>query len=140
MNNLKDYGVLFAMELGKLKGTEVELDIDPNAIPKFVKAHPVPFSLRLKVDQEFDRLLKAGIIEPVQFSRWAAPIVPVMKGDCSVWICGNYKVTVNLATRSDTYPIRCIDELFTKLSLDETLHKARLDPHRPAVGFIENFT
>ena len=32
---LEDYGDLFALELGKLKGTEVELDIDPEAIPKF---------------------------------------------------------------------------------------------------------
>ena len=48
---LKDYGDLFALELGKLKGTEVELDIDPNAIRKFVNAHLVTFSLRGKVDR-----------------------------------------------------------------------------------------
>ena len=112
---LKDYGDLFALELGKLKGTEEELDIGPNEIPKFVKACLVPFSLRGKVDPKLDRWLKAGIIEPVQFSRWAAPIVPVMKGDGSVRICGDYKVPVNLAARSDTNPIPRIDDLFTKL-------------------------
>ena len=118
---------------------EVELDIDPNAIPKFVKARPVPFSLRGKVDQEFDRLLKAGIIEPVKFSRWAALIIPVMKGDGSVRICGDYKVTINPAARSDTYPFRALTSCSQNF-MGETLHKARLEPCLPEIGFVENFT
>ena len=65
---------------------ELELDIDPNAIPLFAKSHPVSFSFRMKLYQDLDSLLKARIIEAVQFSRWAAPIVPVMKGDDSVCI------------------------------------------------------
>ena len=63
-----------------------------------------------------------------------------MKGDGSVRICGDYKVTVNPAARSDTYPIPRIDELFTKLYVRETLHKARFEPRQPKVGFVENFT
>ena len=136
MNNLKasdqlrkllhDYGDLFASELGELKGTEVELDIDPNAIPKFVKAHRVPFSLRVKLDQELDRLLKAGIMEPVQFSPEAAPIIPVMKGDGSGHRCEDHKVPVNLAACSGIYSIPLIDELFTKLSGGKLLTKLDL--------------
>ena len=38
-------------------------------------------TLREKVEQELDRLTKEGIIEPIQFADWAAPIVPVMKKD-----------------------------------------------------------
>ncbi len=34
-----------------------------------------------KVEEELERLQKLGIIEPVQFSRWSAPIVPVLKED-----------------------------------------------------------
>ena len=56
------------------------------------------------------------MIEPVQFSDWAAPIVPVIKRDGNVRICGDYKVTVNRAAKLDKYPIPRIDELFTSLS------------------------
>jgi len=72
--------------------------------------------LRAKVDQELERLEKAGVIEPVQFAEWAAPIVPVLKRDGSVRVCGDYKVTVNQAVKPDTYPLPRIDDLFTALS------------------------
>ena len=71
-------------------------------------------------------MLKAGIIEPVQFSRRAAPIVSVMKGKGSVRMCGDYKVTVNPAARSDTYPIPRIDEFFTELSTEKLFTKLDL--------------
>ncbi|XP_041475767.1 uncharacterized protein K02A2.6-like [Lytechinus variegatus] len=111
-----DYAELFTRELGKLKGVEVDLDIDPDASPKFLKARPVPFSLRSRLDQELDRLLADDIIEPVQYSNWAAPVVPVVKGDGSIRICGDYKTTINTAARSDTYPIPRVEELFARLA------------------------
>ena len=40
--------------------------------------------MRAKVEQELDRLHQQGIIEPVQFSDWAAPIVPVLKQNGSI--------------------------------------------------------
>ena len=40
-------------------------------------------------------------IEPVQFAKWAAPIFPVVKGDGTVHICGDYKLTVNQASTVD---------------------------------------
>jgi len=75
-----------------------------------------PYALRAKVDQELERLEKAGVIEPVQFAEWAAPIVPVLKRDGSVRVCGDYKVTVNQAVKPDTYSLPRIDDLFTALS------------------------
>ena len=33
------------------------------------------------MNAEIDRLAKSGIIEPVEFSDWAAPNVPVVKTD-----------------------------------------------------------
>lgn len=44
--------------------------------PQFYKPRTVPFVLRSKV--ELDRLESMGIISPVQHSKWAAPIVPVV--------------------------------------------------------------
>lgn len=66
-------------ELGLVKGATARFHINPDAQPKFHKAWSVPYALRTKVESEQDRLEKDGIIEPVQFSDWAVPIVPVVK-------------------------------------------------------------
>jgi hypothetical protein len=57
------------------------------------------------VEKELERLEQQGVIEPIKFSDWAAPIVPVIKSDGSIRICGDYKVTVNQAAKVDHYPI-----------------------------------
>ena len=77
----------------------------------------MPYALRSKLDQELERLEKAGIIEPIQFSEWAAPVVPVVKRDGAIRVCGDYKVTVNQAAKLDTYPLpKKIDDMFAQLS------------------------
>ena len=55
----------------------------------------VPYAMRDKVEQELTRLQKQGVIEPVRFADWAAPVVPVVKGDGEICLCGDYKVTIN---------------------------------------------
>ena len=76
--------------------------------------------------QELERLERAGVIEPVHFSEWAAPIVPVLKRDGSVRVCGDYKVTVNRAAKLDTYPLPRIDDLFASLAGGITFTKLDL--------------
>ena len=63
-----------------------------------------------------ERLQSLGLIRPVQFSDWAVPIVPVMKTDGHVRICGDYKITVNRAAKIEKYPIPRIEELFASLA------------------------
>ena len=56
--------------------------------------------------------MKQGILEPVEFAEWAAPIAPVVKSDkFSVHICGDFKLTVNKASKLDQYPIPRIEDL-----------------------------
>ena len=107
---------VFKEELGELRGTAAKIHIERDAQPRFEKARPVPFAIRKKVEQELERLQALGVIRPVQFSDWAAPIVPVMKPDGKVRICGDYKVTINRAAKVERYPIPRIEELFASLS------------------------
>ena len=89
-----------------LVGYYAQIQIDPSATPKFCKARTVPYAYRALVNKELDRLVDQGILTPVQLTNWAAPIVPVLKSDKqSVRICGNFKRTVNQASKVDKYPI-----------------------------------
>ena len=50
------------------------------------------------------------------YSNWAAPIVPVLKHDGSIRLCGDYRVTVNQAAKVDTYPLPKVEDLFAAMS------------------------
>ena len=77
---------VFRSELGTLKGYKAKISVDPNARLHFCKARSVSYAMTGKVEKELKRLEKEGIIEPVQFADWAAPIVAVLKADGkSVW-------------------------------------------------------
>ncbi|XP_060754235.1 uncharacterized protein K02A2.6-like [Neoarius graeffei] len=107
---------VFSKELGTLKGFEASLTLKPDQKPKFCQARVVPYALRPKVEAEIERLFQQGVISPVQFSDWATPIVPVIKKNGSVRICGDFKVTVNPALCAEHYPIPRIEDLFASLS------------------------
>ena len=114
---LSRHGKLFEDGLGTLQGYEAKLYVDPQAIPKFCKARPVPYAMCGKVEEELHRLVQEGILEPIQFADWAAPIVPVWKKDKeSVRVCGDFKLTVNKVARLDRYPIPQIEDLLAKLA------------------------
>ena len=113
---LDSYSDVFAGGLGTVQGVTAAIHVDQSATPRFFKARPLPYTLKSKVEKELERLEQQGVIEPVQFADWAAPIVPVVKSDGSIRICGDYKVTVNQAAKVDQYPIPRIDDLFASLS------------------------
>ena len=82
--------------------------------------------MRGKVNTEIDRLTREGVIEPVEFADWATPIVPVVKTDGSVRLCGDCKVTVNQIAKLDKYPIPRIDDVFSSLEGGKTFSKLDL--------------
>ena len=134
---LDAYSEVFKDTLGTVKGVSAKLYVESTAVPRFHKARSVPLALREKVEEELECLQQRGIIEPVQFSEWAAPIVPVEKSDGSIRICGDYKVTVNREAKLDKYPIPNIDDLFarlaggqrfSKLDLSHAYQQIQLDP------------
>ena len=113
---VKKHPQLFASGLGCLKDQKFSIQVDPNVLPKFCKPRPVPYSLREGVEKALDKLVGEGTITPVTHSDWAAPIVPVVKTDGSIRICGDYKLTVNNAALRDTYPIPRLEDLFSSLA------------------------
>ena len=117
---------VFDKGLGTFKGPEAKIYLDPDAKPQFFKARPVPFSIRANIEKELDRLVREDILQPVQHSEWAAPIVPVMKPDGTIRICGDYKVTVNKFSRLDRYPIPKISDLYASLAGGKTFTKLDL--------------
>ena len=84
--------------------------------PKYHRARPVPFAIREAVGQELDRLESEGIIEKVESSEWAAPIVVVPKRDGRLRLCGDYKVSINPYLKVDAHPLPRTEELFARLS------------------------
>ena len=114
---LQRHETLFQPGLGMLQGYEAKIIVDPEARPRFCKARSVPYAMRTQVEEELERLQREGIIEPIQFADWAAPIVPVLKSDGkAIRICGDFKMTVNAASKVDRYPIPKIEDLFAKLA------------------------
>ena len=110
---LHQYSAVFESGLGTLKGFTAKISIEPNARPRFCKARSVPYALREKVEEELQRLVAMGILEPVEYAEWASPIVSVLKSDKkTVRICGDFKQTVNLVSKLDRYPIPKVEDLF----------------------------
>ena len=61
-------------------------------------------------------MVATSINKPVCFSEWASPIVPVLKRNGKVRICGDFIQTVNPVLQIDKYPIPHIDDLYSKVS------------------------
>jgi len=134
---LSKFGEVFKGELGTLVGATAKIYVDLEAKPRYFKARPLPYALKEKVEAELVRLEKEGIIEPVSFSEWAAPIVPILKPDQTTRICGDYKVTVNPVSKLDNYPIPKTEDLLAVLGggqkftkLDMAYQQLPLPPQR----------
>ena len=81
---LKHYDEVFQDEVGTMKNIKAKLKLKENATPKFHRPRTVPFALKEAVEQELNRLEEKGILQKVNYSDWAAPIVPVPKKDGKV--------------------------------------------------------
>ena len=118
----------------------MKIQVPEDAQPKFFTPRPVPHALRGRVEEELDKLEQQGVWRRVNYSKWAAQIVPVLKDAKNpagpIRICGDYKITVNGAAPLDSYPIpNTVDQLamlaggekFTKLDLSQAYQQLELD-------------
>lgn len=123
--NLKDeFPEVFAEGLGTFK-SQIRLHLKDDT-PIFVKARPLPLALRERVERELDRLQREGVIYKVDRSDYGTPIVPVVKTNGDIRICGDYKVTINPRLKDFHYPLPRIEELFATLGGGEFYSKLDL--------------
>ena len=92
---LDKYSDAFENRLGTFISAKAKLTLKDDSQGRFLKARPMPYALKPKVEEELRRLQNEGIFTKVEGSEWATPIVPVAKKDGSVRLCGDYKITVN---------------------------------------------
>ena len=104
----------------------MKLFVKENSTPKFFKAHALPLALRDKISDKLDNLQAKGIIVPVKFSSWPAPVVPMIKHDSNVRLCGDYKLTINTVAHNEMYPLPRIEELFAAVSSHKVFSKLYL--------------
>ena len=135
-NVLTKYEMVFNEGLGTVLGYEAKLVLKENAVPRFCKARPMPYAIKEKIEKELNKLVQEGILQPVELSEWAAPIVPVVKPDQSIRICGDFRLTVNQALETERYPLPKIEDIlaslaggerFTKLDLSKAYLQVQLD-------------
>ncbi|CAH8585986.1 unnamed protein product [Schistosoma intercalatum] len=113
---LQKHQNVFREGLGECTKAKALLTLKPAAVPVFRPRRPVPYAALPVVEQELERLQKLGVIEPVNFSEWAAPIVVVKKTNGSVRLCADYSTGLNEALETHQYPLPLPEDLFAKLN------------------------
>ena len=74
----------------------------------------LPLHLKEKAEEEIEKMLAKGIIEPSS-SPWSSPVVLVKKKDGTIPFCIDYR-KVNGVTVKDSYPLPRIDDCLDALS------------------------
>ena len=106
--------------------TTVHLDILDDAKPKFMKARSVPLKLQDKVEMELKRLEDRGTISKIYQSKWASPIVCVLKKNNEIRICADYSSTVNKYLDPVQTPLPTIDQVIQKVGKASTFSQIDL--------------
>ena len=133
---LNEYKEIFDEVLGLLNNAKAKLSLKDNAAPVFFSQRTVPFALREKVEQEILRLEREGNWKKVTYSEWATPLVPIVKKDGSIRLCGDYKVTLNPQLQVAQHPLPKPEEMlatmgnsiiFSKLDLRQAFNQLEMD-------------
>lgn len=107
---------LFKDSLGLCNKTQASLTLKEGSKPIYRKSRPVPFAAAEPIASELKRLQLMGVISPIDFAEYAAPIVAVKKKDGRVRICADYSTGLNDSLEPNKHPLPTPEEIFTKLS------------------------
>ena len=120
---------LFKSQLGCCNTFKATLSLREGAQAKYCKVRKLPFALKPVVGAELDRLEREQVLEKVTHSDWATPLVVVRKPGGKVRLCGDFKVTLNPALKTDVYPFHKLNggHMFSKLDLADAYLQIPLD-------------
>ena len=71
--------------------------------------------ITLKINEEIERLVRAGFIKPARYVEWLSNIVSVLKKNDKLRICIDFR-NINMATPKDEYPMPVADLLVDEAS------------------------
>jgi len=120
---LRCHSTIFQDGLDHCHKVKVHLTLKPDAQPKFCKSQLLLFSIKPVVEQDLERQVHNGMLQRVEYSEWATPIVVVPKPSKANRICGDFSVTVNPHLKMNQYPIPRLEELFATLNRGEQFTK-----------------
>ena len=106
----------FSDGLEKCSKLKAKLKVKDGAQPIFKKKRNVPFAALEPINEELDRLERAGILSKTNLSEWAAPTVHLKKSN-QLRICADFSTGLNDALQDHHYPLPSPEKIFNKLNI-----------------------
>ena len=110
------FPAVFGRDVGTIKGYKAIIRLRQGTKPIFKKSRSVAYALQPALELELNRMQQEGILEPVERSEWATPLVIVPKSNGKLRVCGDFKVTINQCVETKTYPLPTTDDIFARLA------------------------
>lgn len=110
------FPALFEDSLGLCNKMQATLTLKPDARGVLRRARPVPFAAQEPIEAELKRLQLMGVITPIDFSEFTAPIVVVKKSNGRIRICADYSTGLNEALEPHKHPLPTTEDIHSKLA------------------------
>ncbi|VDL95957.1 unnamed protein product [Schistocephalus solidus] len=77
---------------------------------------PVSYAALTVIEQELEHIQQVGVLQPVNYSTWNAPIVTVKKATGKFRICVDFSTSLNAALDTHQHPLPVPEDVFVKLN------------------------